>query len=366
MSKKSNPTLIGAFVVGAIVLAILGAVVFGSGKFFTPVDRYVAFFEGSVKGLDVGAPVNFRGVRIGNVSDVILDMDPQTLDTYIRVYMDVEQGKSVAGQSSAFRQKRVETLINKGLRSQLELQSLVTGKLSIAVDFHPDTPVKLVGRDTSVPEVPTIPTSTEVLKANLTDTLQKLSDMPIDKIGQNLNEILAGVNTLVDRVEKGRSVEEIQETFTETRETIEDLHAKIAPTLDNLNAAIDDIQILTEKVTTKVDPLTADFQDTTRTARDTMDAIRTAARMKEGEAGVLARDLHDTLDSARAALDRANSALASFELAAGKDSALLQELQNTLQELSASARAIRTMAQYLEQHPESVLHGKSSSGGSQP
>ena len=366
MSKKANPTMIGGFVVGAVVLVVLGAVIFGSGKFFKPLDRYVAFFDGSVKGLDVGAPVSIRGVRIGNVSDVVLDVDPETLEAYIRVYMDVERGKAVAGKSPAFRRQRIDEAVKKGLRAQLELQSLVTGKLSIAIDFHPDTPARLVGRDKSLHEIPTIPTGTEILKANFAETLQKISAMPIDQIGNNLNSILEGVNKLVDRVEKGRSVEEAQETLAETRQTIKTFREQMTPTLDNLNAAIKDIQTLAQKASAQVDPLAADFQDTTKVARETLSEVKTAVAMREGKTAELAESVKAALDSARATLDRANVALASFETTAGKDSVLKQNLEDALQELAASARAIRLMTQYLEQHPEAILQGKSSSGGTQP
>ena len=78
MSKKVSKTAIGAFVLGAIVLLVAGVLVLGAGKFFTKEHVYVTYFDGSVKGLNVGSPVMFRGVKVGEVKDITLIADPAT------------------------------------------------------------------------------------------------------------------------------------------------------------------------------------------------------------------------------------------------------------------------------------------------
>jgi len=96
MSKPANKTVIGIFVVGAIALAVIAIVVLGSGKFFKQTLRAVCYFEGSVGGLNIGAPVVFKGVKIGSVADVILHFDRKDLIFTIPVYIEIDPSKMVA------------------------------------------------------------------------------------------------------------------------------------------------------------------------------------------------------------------------------------------------------------------------------
>ena len=88
-----NQAVIGAFVVGAVVLAVVGVIVFGSGKMFQKVNHYVMYFEGSVKGLNIGAPVTFRGVKIGSVVEISLHVNPENLKFHIPVVIEINKGK---------------------------------------------------------------------------------------------------------------------------------------------------------------------------------------------------------------------------------------------------------------------------------
>src|SRR5690348_13019885 len=94
MGSKINPTTIGAFVVGAVVLVVAGALLFGGGQFFQEKLPYVMFFDRSVTGLNVGAPVIFRGVQVGQVTEVgaIADPNPKTADVVIRVKVELVRG----------------------------------------------------------------------------------------------------------------------------------------------------------------------------------------------------------------------------------------------------------------------------------
>src|SRR5882672_2842173 len=170
MGSKISPTTIGAFVVGAIVLVVAGALLFGGGKFFTEKLPYVLFFESSVEGLNVGAPVIFRGVQVGQVTAISAIADPQTFDVRIRVQIELVRGVIKVGEEDQrFKDQRkgVEGLIQKGARASLRMQSFVTGLLYVALDFHPDTPIRLLGLDPTVPELPTIPSDMDQLKSTI-------------------------------------------------------------------------------------------------------------------------------------------------------------------------------------------------------
>ncbi len=157
MAKKANPKLIGGFVVGAIALVLVGAIAFGGGKFLAAKRQAVLFFsEYSLAGLDVGSPVTFRGVKIGSVTGVVIryDVEQQTIQVPVYIEVELDRIRVVRGKSDT---KSFPTLIERGLRAQLVIQSLVTGQASIDLNFHPNTPIKLVGSEPGMIEVPTIP-----------------------------------------------------------------------------------------------------------------------------------------------------------------------------------------------------------------
>src|SRR5215470_900887 len=147
MARQPNKPLIGAFVVGAVALAVVGLVVFGSGKFFQKHFTNVMYFSGSITGLSVGSPVKFRGVQVGQVTKIAAVLDPKTMSMSIPVYVELDPDSwIVLGQEGPGRSPAsvsfYEPLVEKGLRAQLDVESFVTGKLYVNLDLHPETPAK--------------------------------------------------------------------------------------------------------------------------------------------------------------------------------------------------------------------------------
>ncbi len=148
MAKQANKTAIGLFVVGAIILLVVALVVLGSGRFFKETDRFVAFFDGSVKGLTVGAPVMFRGVRIGKVEDFSVYYKRAEREFKIPVLLTLYPEKVVGigiEMTELEQKKQFQKLLEEGLRAELQMQSLVTGQLGVQLDFHPDAPLNFHG-----------------------------------------------------------------------------------------------------------------------------------------------------------------------------------------------------------------------------
>ena len=189
MIKKTNKTVIGMFVVGAAALLIASILVFGSGKIFSQSDRYVLFFDGSVKGLSVGAPVIFRGVKIGNVSTVSLTYDLKTQEVLIPVVIDIELSR-IKGIPEAPGYPNYDAFIKQGLRAKLEVQNFITGQLMIGLDFYPQRPVKLYGLTSEYPELPALPISPDIFEV--------MDDIPIKEITVNLEQAVAGINRIVN------------------------------------------------------------------------------------------------------------------------------------------------------------------------
>jgi paraquat-inducible protein B len=270
MSKPVSKTLIGAFVLGALVLVVAALMVFGSGKLFSGRNTYVLYFDGSVKGLNMGSPVMFRGVKVGQVSDINLLFNPEDFSAVIPVYIEVDPGNfsSVAEvlRPSIFgkikRYAYLKPLIDKGLKAQLQMQSFVTGQLMINLDFYPDRPARFVGLEKKYPEIPTVPTSLE----QLTRTLQEL----------NLHE----------------------------------LYNKFMQTIDGLEQIV-------------------------------------------GAPGA-----RDSLPALRHTLKQADDTLALIHSAFRDNAKLGYDMNIAIKELNATARSLRSLADYLDRHPEALIRGK--------
>src|SRR5262245_45070451 len=177
MASQARKTLIGTFVVGAVALAAAGITIFGSGRFFQQRLTFVMFFSGSITGLSIGSPVEFRGVRVGHVTKIAAVFDPKTLSITIPVYVEVDpKSLVVSGSGDAWSvlstNHLYHPLLDKGLKAQLDIESFITRQLYINMDFYPDSPTKLLGLDSQVPEIPTIPS----LQEQIVQTLQKLPE----------------------------------------------------------------------------------------------------------------------------------------------------------------------------------------------
>ena len=330
MSKQASRSLIGAFVLGALALAVAGVVVFGSGTFFRKVDRGVMFFEGSVAGLQIGAPVVFRGVQIGHVTDIVLEVNIRDLKAFIPVYTEIDPRKIVPTGGDRYDQQYLQALINKGLRAQLQLQSFVTGQLMVSIDFHPDTPIRLVGLETRYPEIPTIPSDLERLRT-------KFEELPLKEIADRLNETLAGINRLV--------------TSGDLRESI-----------GSLNHLLKNADMLVKNLNSEVRPLVGDVKETADAARAAFVQAEKTLRFDEGTPGQVASSIKETLSTAQDTLKETNKAVQHIGGLAAENANLGYEIGRTLEQIAELMRSIRVLADYLERHPEALLRGKPAEG----
>ena len=195
MSKKANPAVVGGFVLGAVALAVGSLFFFGGGKFFRTTETYVAYFEGSLKGLEIGAPVTFRGVRIGTVKDiqVVYDVDKSSLN--IPVIFDIDLDRLVlegdVAQASKADDDDHDVLIERGLRAQLQMRSMVTGQLAVNLDFFPDSEPLYHGDYKGYGEYPTVPSEVEKLRDIAEKLVSQLQDVPIGEIGQDIRDVLS-------------------------------------------------------------------------------------------------------------------------------------------------------------------------------
>ena len=164
--SRPNPAAIGAFVLGAIALTVAAIVFFAGGALREKRMAVVSFFDGSVAGLRVGAPVTFRGVPVGEVKAMGVRIDPHTGRSIIQVSMSLVPNRVTVYGTQPSRETLLASLVRDGLTAQLVNQSLVTGLLSVELAFRPGAEVSRVG-DSALPEIPTVPGEMETLRRQL-------------------------------------------------------------------------------------------------------------------------------------------------------------------------------------------------------
>jgi paraquat-inducible protein B len=330
--------MIGGFVVIAVFLLAASVVIFGTGKFFKQTDKYVLHFDGSIKGLNAGAPVLFQGVRIGSVTSIVIRTDREKLEADIPVFIEIEPDTFHIVDEKQKRGDPSETLpklIDKGLRAVLTMQSFITGQLLIELDFYPETTVNLKEVGSQYLEIPTIPSTTE----RLSQTLQN-----IDFVGltNHLENTMAGVDAFVNNPDWADSVRSLKVTTDEMRQVIGKIDDRMDSVIDNLEGTLVDTRKLINDVDRQVEPLAGDLKKAVKDFdRLTMN---TDTRLES-----LSNDLDKTLTGFKGVLS--------------EDAPLIIKLEETLQDISAMAGSMRQLADYLEQHPEALIRGKGGYGG---
>jgi len=314
MGKKLNPTLIGAFVLGAVALAVAGVVVFGSGQFFKHMDHFVMFFPGSVNGLSIGAPVKFKGVDIGAVNEIQLVLERQpgkNQKLRIPVYVQIDPSKIMVDNThlEMTDPKNVEGLIDRGMRGQLQAQSLVTGLLFVQIDFFPDTPIKYVLQQPSNPlEIPTVPTTLEQAQTAALEIIDKLRAINFEPMVQDARDALSGIKTLVNSPA---------------------LHSAI----DRLPSTVDDLKV------------------TVASLHQLSDELR-------GQVKPLSTRLNSTLTGADQALTTVRETASTARVLIAPGSPLDHDLRAALRDVSNAAQALAQLADFLERNPTALLYGK--------
>jgi paraquat-inducible protein B len=272
---------------------------------YTMRAQLLALFDSSLRGLKPGAPVEVRGIQIGEVEEVRIDYDPSKGVVKLPVLMRIEPERLGAHAweqaTPKERVERLQRLVASGLRAQLQTGNLLTGELLVALDFFPNAPPAEVTMEGELPAIPTVPAPLDELKSAVTTVLAKIDTLPLEGTVEEARRALAAIADLTGS--------------SESREAV------IA-----LNKALVDIQTLTAALVTDLPPITSDL-------KQTMIQLDAAVR------------------SARVALDGAQAII-------GPDSRLRMDLASALTELAGAARSIRVFADYLERHPEALLRGK--------
>ena len=363
MSKKASTTMIGLFVIGAVVLAIAGIVIFGSGEYFTKKYKYVAYFSGSVKGLNIGAPVLFRGVKVGEVTNISMEFDAKNIDFGIAVVFQMaEKGTKVidrefyAGKEHVPQNEFLVDMVNQGLRAQLAPQSFITGMLYVKLEFFPEAKATLratetLGRDIELTEIPTIPSDMEELA-------RTFENIPLQQIARNLENITIGIDSLVNSPRIGAILTSAESATATLDKTMINLEAQVSSLAADLKTVISNTNRLVRNLNRQVGPVAQGLVNTTDAATGAFSQAEETLSLTQGPGAELVADLRKAASAATQALEQAKTTMQSVDTLTQEDSEVIYTLNIALEEIAMAARSIRTVAEYLERHPESLLRGK--------
>jgi len=323
MSLRANPTAIGAFLIGAVVIIVGGSAVLASANWFEKRSTFVSFFTESINGLEVGAPVKFQGVAVGTVVALMIQLDRQDKSFQVPVRYEVDLTKLQTPQGTfvnlADPVTRAQQIAN-GLRVQLQMESIVTGQLYLEMSYRADAkPPELELRLTEWPELPTTPSLMAALGTSAGSVVGDLV-----KVLFQVNELLAEID-----------MAEINAAVVATAQSVRRLVD--AP---EIRAAVAQLPAVTAQVTR------------------TMAAVERLSVTADSAVGPVAvqveratTELAGTLKALRGTLEETQGLLSM-------DSGIGFEMQAVLASLKEAADALQLLATSLEQSPDILIRGK--------
>jgi paraquat-inducible protein B len=321
MAKRANPASVGAFVIGALILAVTAIALLGSGNLFRQTHEFVCFFDGNVNGLRIGAAVKFKGVEIGEVKQVLLSLNavsgPETVGNTnvvkIPVIIQLDEGRILkrgATNINVGNPAGMRLAIIRGLRAQLATESLLTGLLYIDLDMHPGSPAHYVtDQNSTYMEIPTLPNPFEQAQSVALKLIDQLDKVRLDQLVVTATQTMAAFRDLADSSDLKAAIVSMKETGQSLDETSRTLR-KMTLDLDR-----------------QIGPLSASVQQTANSA-------------------------DDTLKKTQAMIGRLDNTL-------NPDGPLVYQANHTLVDVSAAARSIRQLADYLDRNPSAIVRGRS-------
>jgi paraquat-inducible protein B len=321
MSKRANPTAVGLFIVLGVALGMGGLILFSSGRLFSHHQQFILYFNASLKGLSQGAPVKYRGVTIGSVSQVLIRHNQALQDYYMPVIVDID---ATLAQSKSDREvpignkSRIEELIQEGFRGKLDTESLLTGVLYVELEVLPHAPPPIFHQlKPEYPEIPTVPTEIQQFLANL-------AQLDLHGLTEKLDRLLARLDTALGQFK----VAEINAGMTNLLGTAN--RVLTTPDLTNslvaLRRTLDNAEALLKRVDSRVDPLADSATNTLAAAQKTLEELHLAVQ-----------NLNGLLEP---------------------DAPVRTELTAALEQLNNAARAIAELAEFLERNPNALLTGR--------
>lgn len=322
---KRNALLIGGFVVVALAMIVLGVLWLSGNNLFKKHQEAMIFYKGNVSGLYVGAPVTFRGVTIGQVEDIDIEVDSATLKALVPVRINL-QTDALRFNGNKDTPVDLPTLVRRGLRARLVAQSFVTGQKSIELDFVPDTPSTLIG-NSKKPEIPALADRFGAL-------IDQVADLPLRETVQDIRDTVKELRGTLTSVQ--RAVDTAQTVLTGTSTELAQTGAEARVTLKAATEAIRLVQANSAATLASINRLSEAAHATVLAAQP--DLQRTLAGTREAA------------ESARLAMNRVAEMTAP-------DASLRGDLDSAVRDLSQAARGLRDWSDLLVEKPNAIIFG---------
>ncbi|MEO8617577.1 MAG: MlaD family protein [Luteolibacter sp.] len=332
MSKKASPTVIGIFTLIGIIIAGVAIVLLGVGKIFKSTHDVLLYFDKSAYGLQPGSDVRFGGVRIGSVKSISVLVDRKENRKIIPVVVELVEkdlrliGTEEGGGIDFSTFEGVEKAVSEGLRGGMKQQSIVTGQLYIEFDIIPDTPgfVYQSSGQRLYPVVPTVGTDIDELISGIADGLKKFNDLDLNGVMTDLREVLVSTKSQIAAL----NIKEINDNIIDITKDVHKLtsNEKLSRAVENLDAALIQIDQLATKANSGFDPLITDLN------------------------AVIAKT-----DAGLAKIDEAAKEISELS---NPRSPVLLRLQNVLQETERASRALKELSNDLKRDPKALISGK--------
>jgi paraquat-inducible protein B len=323
MSRRANPTAIGLFMIGALVLTVIGVATLAATSLFDRQSTFISYFSESVNGLEVGAAVKFQGVLVGRVTELLIQIEPNDRTFQVPVRYDIDLSRLTSAGGTFVQLDEPEVLrkqIADGLRAQLQMESIVTGQLYIELAYRTDPPpAELESRPTAYPEIPTTPS---LLAAFGTQAGSMVGD--VLRILFQVNEMLEAVNMEeINRsvVASAGAVERLADS-EEIRRALSDVPEMTA----QFNRTMGEMEKLAERLTASIDPLQLEMAGTNSEVVLTLQSVRETMIEKRG--------------------------------LITPDSGVGYQMEGAMLSLREAADALRELTLSLERNPDMLLRGK--------
>ena len=312
MSRRPNPTKIGLFLLGALIIAIAGTAVLASNTWFQQRETFISFFPESVNGLENGAPVKFQGVPVGTVKAIDIRIDQRDNSFNVPVEYDIDLRRLTTPRGTYVNLADTLVLrqqIEKGLRAQLQAESFVTGVLYLELSYRTDTTPPRLEVNTEWPEIPTTPSLMAALGGGAGSLLSKVNDI-FNRVSVLLGDVnMREINAAV--VQSAKAVERLVGS-PELRATLREMPGATA----QLNRTLAEAEKLVSRANGAIDPMQTQLTGVSTEAVTTLQALR---KTLDETHGLLSADtgpgfaLTGALTSLREAADALTLLITSLE-----------------------------------------------------